>query len=298
LITPSFQSSISSSYLYKICILDPTHVYIVGTGGVFIRYSSGVWEKIIVPGKETTDLFDVQFIDANTGWIVGDNGTIVKYKNGTYTNMTYPNSSAIVKVHFFDETEGWTISASKTFQYKNSAWTNIPSDQVLATDFAFADKNNGLIIGPPYFNGGAGAVISKYSNGTCTRVPTFDFVQDFSGIAMFSSTQGIIIGREGLVLRIGTKPDVVVTGIEENIFGHDVVNMAYSVVPNPASNHIQLYKSGLAIEDQRILVTSLSGLVISDQFIKEGVIDISNLTKGMYFVRLTYNNTTLKFIKE
>ncbi|HSZ72937.1 MAG TPA: T9SS type A sorting domain-containing protein, partial [Cytophagaceae bacterium] len=223
-------------------------------------------------------------------------GNLVKYKNGVFSNMTSANTYSIVKVFFFDETEGWTISNADVQHYVSNGWTTVSSDQVLVKDFVFTDKNNGLLIGPPYFGGGAGGVISQYSGGTFARVPNFDFTQNFIGIKMFSATQGIIVGEAGLVLRIGEK--AVVTSIESNIFTRGVANMTYSVVPNPASQSINIYKEGTTMTNEHVMVNTIDGVVVMDQVTSDGHLDISSLNKGMYFIRLLSDHTTLKFIKE
>jgi len=297
LVTTPFQASLSSVTLYKVFIMDATHVYIVGSGGTLLRYGSGVWEKIPVTGV-TTNLYDVQFLDANTGWVVGAGGKIAKYKDGVFTVLTYPNTNNIVRVYFFDETEGWTISNSGLVRYKNNAWATVSSDQTLVKDFHFIDKNNGYIIGPPYFDGGAGGVVTKFTNGTCQKVPNYKFVQNFSSIQFFSPTQALILGEEGLLLRIGVKPDVVVTSIDENIFSSTNKQTVYQLVPNPANHELRIYKEGFPLLDQHVAVTGINGQVFLEQSINGESLSIAGLPKGMYFLRLTQNNTVLKFIKE
>lgn len=299
-VTTPFDAAISSSTLYKVFILDAYNTYIVGTGGVLLHYGSGVWQKISVSGQTNTNFYDVQFSSPDLGWIVGANGTIINYKNGTFTKLPFTGTTDVRNVFYFDETEGWVISNSDLYHFKNNAWTKVPSDQVLAKGFYFSDRDNGYIIGNPYFQGGGGGVISIYKNGTCTRLPNFVFEDRLMSMDFFTPTQGLIIGEEGVILRVGDKP-LIVTDIDEPMFDFNTVKTGeYYLVPNPATQIVTIYKQGsqLSMDNKVVLITSVDGKTVLHQQIENDQIDVSALKAGMYFLSIEGNSEIAKFIKE
>lgn len=300
-VTTPFDAAISSSTLYKVFILDAYNTYIVGTGGVLLHYGSGVWEKISVTGQTSTNFYDVQFLSPDLGWIVGANGTIINYKNGVFTKLPFTSTTANIRnVFYFDETEGWINSNSDLYHFKNNVWTKVSSDLVLVKGFFFSDRDNGYIIGNPYYQGGAGGVVSIYKNGTCTRLPNYIFEDRLMSIDFFTPDQGLIIGEDGLILRVGSKPSIT-TDINEPMFDANTVKTGeYYLVPNPASQIVTIYKKGsqLSMDNKVILITSLDGKIVLRKQIENDQIDISALNAGMYFLSIEGNAEIAKFIKE
>lgn len=294
----SFQNEVSSSSLYDISFPDPDNGYIVGSNGCFLKYTSGKWSKISIPNASSTGLGGVFFLNANTGWMCGESGKIFAYKNGIISPMVSGNTTVYLsKIFFIDETEGWAMDNSGTLlHYKNNVWnaeTNEP--QVLVRDLYFKDKNNGIVVGAPYFNGGGGGAIARYTNGIWAKDPLFYFQNStINAIDMINPEQGIIVGSGSLILRLGTH--VITAGIED-LTAHGN-NTNYMAIPNPSSSFIKIYGPG-EIDEQQVRISDATGNVTALEIYKVNIgLDISKLKPGFYVAELLKSNTTIKIIKQ
>jgi hypothetical protein len=82
----------------------------------------------------------------------------------------------------------------------------------------------------------------------------------------------------------------VITNVTENTI------QKLSIFPNPANDYIQI--NGAGLESEEYVIYNQLGDVISEGLIStDETIDISHLTNGLYFIRLS-NNQMMKFIKK
>lgn len=77
-------------------------------------------------------------------------------------------------------------------------------------------------------------------------------------------------------------------------------NKTISIYPNPVKNNLQLSVSDKNLLDNSYQIIDINGRIISEGDIKNDVneINVSNLSKGMYFLKIKNLNITKKFIKE
>ena len=84
--------------------------------------------------------------------------------------------------------------------------------------------------------------------------------------------------------------------VVENPSGvNEIMADEFSIYPNPVFDELQIIKLKLQTE-QSIVIFDLAGRKILEQKIYQNRIDVSQLSKGIYFLKL--NNTVKKFLKE
>jgi hypothetical protein len=66
-----------------IAMVSASEGWAVGTGGLIVQYSSGVWTRLASPTSQT--LQSIAMVSAAEGWAVGDRGTILRYAEGNWS---------------------------------------------------------------------------------------------------------------------------------------------------------------------------------------------------------------------
>ncbi len=83
------------------------------------------------------------------------------------------------------------------------------------------------------------------------------------------------------------------TGVSINSF-----NNSFSVFPNPTKGVVQIHSSGIIENPTQITISDISGKIIKRSFLgKNKLIDLSNLKKGVYFLRIGSKKSILHFSK-
>lgn len=79
-----------------------------------------------------------------------------------------------------------------------------------------------------------------------------------------------------------------------------VSTFPFQLYPNPSQNQIKVSSLGNDTSDYKLRILSISGQVVSEtQFQSNASLDVTNLSRGMYFISLTNTETTFttKWIK-
>ena len=66
-----------------IAMVSASEGWAVGTGGLIVHYSHGVWTRVASPTSQA--LLSVAMVSAAEGWAVGDHGTILHYVGGAWS---------------------------------------------------------------------------------------------------------------------------------------------------------------------------------------------------------------------
>jgi hypothetical protein len=66
-----------------LAMVSASEGWAVGTGGLIVRYSQGVWTRVASPTSQT--LQSIAMVTAAEGWAVGDRGTILRYAQGAWS---------------------------------------------------------------------------------------------------------------------------------------------------------------------------------------------------------------------
>jgi hypothetical protein len=117
---------------------------------------------------------------------------------------------------------------------------------------------------------------------------------DLMSVFFTDSTTGYAVGDEGTILKKGNGG---VTFIKE----HQPSETTFTICPNPANDKITVETSSTPAVSQLSIINLNGQEVLASQISEPKTqIDISNLPRGVYFVRLTNDRTVevRKFVKE
>jgi photosystem II stability/assembly factor-like uncharacterized protein len=185
------ENSGQTGTLYSASVVDDTHSWIVGAGGVILFNDGTSWTE--QESNLSTDLYGVYFVDANNGWAVGKGGKI-SYFNGTaWAAQTSPVTTDLNAVYMLDATNGWAVGKSgAVLHYNGSAWTSqFTATKDLASIYA-ADASHA-------WAAGKGGLVIGY-NGTSWSVQDLGgTIKDFSSLAFTSANDGWVVGKTGTI---------------------------------------------------------------------------------------------------
>ncbi len=129
------------------------------------------------------------------------------------------------------------------------------------------------------------ASITSYDLNTIRKI-TF---QD-NNITLKTFNNELYITPETSFLKLHFKDNI--TGI----YDRNIINSALVVYPNPADDFIQIKLNEQSIVDAKIIDIKGSIVFFKKNIISDEKIDISELDKGIYFIKL--NTNIIKFIKK
>ncbi len=178
--------------LYSLDILDETHAWIAGAGGVILFYDGTTWTE--QESNTNNDLYSVDFLDASNGWAVGKGG-VIRYFNGTeWTTQTSGTTSDLNGVHMLSATSGWAVGKGGIIlHYDGSAWSSqFTASKDLSKVFA-VDENHVWAVGK------AGLIVGY--NGTAWAPQESGTTKDIFGIYFNSANDGWVVGKIGLLLQ-------------------------------------------------------------------------------------------------
>jgi photosystem II stability/assembly factor-like uncharacterized protein len=274
----SVQASGTSLDLHSVYFRNADTGYIVGgiephpymsTVGVILMTVNGgaVWTG---SGNEyAPDYNSVYFTDANTGYAAG---IYSRY----YGGGIYDNESAI----------GETINGGTSW-----GWGNVSNESTTTTlnSVYFTDINKG------YLAGGSGTIYKTADGGLYWASQVSGTSSDLYSIYFTEDSTGYVVGDNGTILKT-------TDGGGYPVGTNDMPTRPGTLKIYPTPSTIQI-----TIEIPKLIPGWLSILnPAGQQFISRQVsevktiIDISNLSNGVYFVRLTNDKTTevAKFIKQ
>ena len=232
----------------------------------------------------------VFFTDKNTGYAAGGgpwNSTIEKTMNGGNT-WTVQNSGAgynLNSIHFADENTGLTVGVAGTILKTTnggSSWIsqtsvyNTPLNSVFMIDVnrAYIVANNGMI--EATFNGGS--TWTSQNSGVGATLNSVFFTDQFTGY---------VVGSLGAILKTINGGGV---GINKNESTLNILKF----YPSPANNNITVETSAFTGISSLAIVNVYGQELMEHQLTDQKTqIDISSLSPGVYFIRLT-NGVTVE----
>ena len=291
--------------------LESVHFPIADTGYVVGRYGmyGGLFLKTINGGTtwtvdSTRILESVFFTDASIGYIAENFcgwesciGHIRKTINGgsdwsDWTDSTQ-FSTDFHSIFFTNEFNGFAVCGvpmgSGGFIYKTTdageTWTGSPHIWMEMNSVFFADSDTGYIVG--YVGNGLhhGSILKTTDGGINWSdpilLPTNEF-QYLNSIYFTDGLTGYVVGEGGIILKTINGGSV---GLNESIDA-SIFPIFY---PNPALGKITIPTSAKG----HLSILNLCGQVIQQEEISEinTTIDVSGLSGGVYFVRLTCEGT-------
>lgn len=281
---------------------------------------TGVGPCVFAVSKETNPASPIsyigygEFIDfgflakGTTGW---HDIIAIGNDNGRFSNGIWVTSGIWAKFNLQSST-GFTLLSYSTFYNRQTTLAPI-FERCLV-------QPNGFTVITATDNGGSSMLRGRigYINiaGTAyTQTRILDRIQSASGLNKDASGN-IIVGcsdyyNSGITTvklksYVGTWSEVVnkmQTSLSEN---EESMDLTIDVFPNPASNTLTLTSKGTTADNARIEVIDVAGKTVvemnssfSDSEQKT-TIDITNLEKGIYLIRLTNNDksTIKKFVKQ
>jgi photosystem II stability/assembly factor-like uncharacterized protein len=230
---------------------------------------------------------DLRFIDSSTGCYCTGMGDIFRTTDAgaTWTNV-HPSGGmeSYNKIHFLDSNTGFVAGypglVLKTTD-AGATWTNIPTGTTTFLNAAyFIDPMNGFACGGDGFTFGR---IFKTTNGGSTWTVDLASANTYVDFAFPSLTTGYVCGQNSDVHKVDLS-----IGIEENQSN----DLQISVFPNPSSGQFTLsYPDFSAKEKICLTICDLTGRVVykADMYATEENINLGNISKGIYFLRIGQN---------
>lgn len=316
--TWSNQTSGTTNDLYDIDFVDFSNGYVVGTGGT-ILYTTNRGTNWHIDDSGTTNwLFSVFMLSSTNGYAVGMNGTILKRINGGpsaagpisgetsvckgQTSVTYTVPNIINATEY-----QWTLPngvTGNTTTTTNSITVNFGTNAV---------SGNISVSGVNYLSQGIPSSLSV----TVNEVPPTPSISLSENILTSSSATGnqwynqsvqilgainqqytvshvgnyyTIVTINGCSSQASNSINITSSGIE------DIENNLYKVFPNPFTDKLLVeFKAGNRIIDYQ-LINSNGQIVKKGVFTKNEIINTSDLTTGIYMLKVFDKNVSQSII--
>jgi len=308
------QISGTSQPLYSVYFVDNYTGYAVGGGGgtttgTILKTTDGgiTWNS-----RDSVSMLylkSVFFTSADTGYIAsglnffhGSWAMIQKTTNGggswtiEYENFTQTDDIALNSIFFSDANTGYAAGCGGTIEkrgihdtawkWQNSGtWRELYSVYVVPV---VGGINKGYAVGQ-------GGTIQKNENGDSIWVSQVSgTINNLNSVVFTDPNQGYAVGDSGIILKTKNGGVLDVNEIPGS-------NRQLTIWPNPASAQIIL-ESLPSLKGALVTILNLSGKEILNMKLMQVKthLDISTLPRGIYFVKLTGENTVLieKLIKE
>lgn len=316
-------SVVSSSNFQKIFFRNSTEGYLLAQDGTLFTSSNagGAWssEALNEHGLNSIDF------SGNNGVIVGDDGNIFTTSDGNnWTKQTSLGVFTVNDVVFFDDTTVIAVGAGGQLNKstdKGVTWTNITTgssntlsaiSKLNSTTVLIAGTNGAVLEYEPFTGQltsvalglstawlkdiscderdvchvvGTGSTVLIRNVGTW-MVRNMDDAVNLNAVHFVTGTTGYVGGIAGVLYKHEAAgfPNSTLTLKSENI----------TIYPVPADNSFTIeIPNGI---EAQVMITSSLGLVVNS-FMLSGteVVDVSNLTPGIYFVKIALQGqTTLK----
>ncbi len=234
-------------------------------------------------GPASSDYYCIYFKDSKTGFETDAANGLIKTGNGgaTWNNVSLPTGVFLERVVFTDNKtivgvgsytsgDGAILKSTDT----GATWTSI-SNSLHGGGFytiSFPDPQNGFIAGRSDL---ASVIYNTTDSGNTWSVMSVPAVSSyFSSIYFVNKRVGYCVGSSGVILKY-TAP----TGIKDP---RSNTNLLF--YPNPTTKFINWDKN---ISGNRVSVSlySIDGRLIKTQSFKDGVMDVSTVTQGIYILR-------------
>ena len=187
------QESNTSSDLYAVSFLDNSNGIAVGKGGVIIHFDGTSWS--VQTSTTTLDLNGISFLDTVTAWAVGKSGVVLSY-NGTDWSQSFTASKDLYDVYFLETGNGWASGkGGLVIHYDGSSWTTLETGTTKdLSSIWFTDPDNGWAIGK-------GGFVIQYAGGVWTPYPITLTTKDLYTLYFTDASNGWAVGKTGTLLQ-------------------------------------------------------------------------------------------------
>lgn len=192
-----FYNTPTNAHLNAVDMVSANSGWIVGNGGVIMRYDGTRWTT--VPSPVVSDLLDIAMVSATDGWAVGASGKMVRYDGSRWNEYTDTGNQTWNAVDMLTATDGWAVgNAGELAHWDGSAWNNtITSPTSIALhDVHMASSTSAWAVGAD------GSREILFYDGTSwsmhTNMPGSEAVRS---VFFSSATDGWAVGDSGQVMR-------------------------------------------------------------------------------------------------
>ncbi|MCX6256985.1 MAG: YCF48-related protein [Bacteroidia bacterium] len=302
----------TTSNLRSVCFPDANTGYIVGDNGTILKTTDNGSNWNSQFSGTLNNLMSVCFIDADTGIVVGIAGTttfetILKTTDGGITwNNNFSTDQTAFYVHSVFCTNSsvgyialggcninWCTGGISKTTDGGITWNYVyisGSHPDLMCSIYFPDVNVG------YAAGNYGTIIKTTDGGNNWTTTASGTSNDLYSVYFTDSVHGYAVGANGTILRTSNG------GFTAERIGN-TTSAEFKVFPDPATDYIHIelpefYNKSMS----SVSVYGLNGQELIKQQLDGSIseINISSLTKGIYFIRIMdHENTEFgKFIRE
>ncbi len=292
----------TSKKLNAIEIIDQNTAWVVGDTATILHTTDAGFTWQHIPINSTSNIYDIKFQTEQTGYMVGAKGLLLKtIDGGNNWNPINLNTNddffalSIKGGHIRFLKGAYDYYSRHANDYYDSSdgitWANIPIyGQYGAGDMDFADSNTGFIVESACATCNCNFldVVKTVDNGmnwntslnlsgdsnigvSCSNLNDIKVYDEntiyiLSGMVIYKTTDG------------GTYTEIIV-GIEED------KQPTFTIFPNPAANQVNI--SAEKIFNQVIIMDLFGNIILQNKNNSTSLIlDISDLSKGIYFVKI------------
>jgi len=194
--TVYFWESMSSGQFAKffdVAVVDASHSWFVGLGGVIFFYDGMTWTE--QESNLSTDLYNVNMLDANNGWAVGKGGKIIRFNGTSWEEQTSSTTSDLKDIHMLDVNNGWAVGkGGVVLHFDGSAWsTQFTAPKDLNGVFAY-DATHVWAVGRT-------GLIIFYDGSSWVEQSTGGTIKEFLSVGFFTADHGWVVGKTGFMMQ-------------------------------------------------------------------------------------------------
>jgi photosystem II stability/assembly factor-like uncharacterized protein len=297
----SAQSSGTTNVLFSVCFPADNIGYIAGAGNTFLKTIDGglTWTSLLEYFGEV-NLYSVFFTDTNTGYVVSNYtihaGAILQTVDGgiTWSDVASQAYSLLNSVYFADSIIGYAVGGRgqiiKTID-GGKDWTEVNLlNSPGYNSVRFTDANTGYVVG------NSGTILKTSNGGADWVIQNSDTTYNLNSVFFTDANNGYAVGSSGMILKT-TNGGGTTSGIDDQ----PSITNTLEIYPNPSFDEITIEISASPAKGD-LSIFNTSGQELNTRRITESrtVVDISSLSSGVYFVRLSGEKAVQvgKFVKQ
>lgn len=266
--------------LNAVFFIDENKGWATGMSGNVIYTTDGG----ATPWQEQTTIecfywnFGLFFLDENNGWVAGQYETIDKTTNGGMNweglNAWADPGISIQDIFFVNQNKGWvagTYGEVWNTTDGGTTWNETQPSQYDLNAVFFVNENQG-------YTAGQEGRVCLTMNGGQTWLTYWSITTDVSlqDIHFFDESNGIVVGYEGTILKTENNGGLSVNTPD--------ISSQIAISPNPSNGMFTIDVN----QKSQFEVVDIQGKIILSRTVSrfDNSIDMTNHSKGVYFVRL------------
>lgn len=202
------QTSGITNVLYGFDYLDNNNSIAVGENGVTVKTTNGGTDWQVIASGSLEHLRDVEILNAQNVLICGDNGTILLSTDAgeTYNLVQNITSRKLSDISFYNTNIGFIVGDDGTVlktENGGQTWVEFSTIYGNLNSVGIMSESDVVAVG---YNGTDVGVLFRSNDGGRTWIPyeeQFSLSTTLNDVVFFSSSEGIIVGENGLILRTG-----------------------------------------------------------------------------------------------